>query len=257
MNNDVQNNNSENSSEVNPNENNQNELNQNNNYNPNQQSIQQQNQQPNFPPQGTKEYDDMMRAYYGQNYDLGLRVSFMKRVGSYIVDALFIGMISLFIYYYIGDYELFMNEYSSVINSGDLNEIITFWKNLYNESYGISLFYTTVSTTMILIIIEVLLAASPGKLLLSIKIANLDRTNSNKSKLIQRAMLKYSNTFLKLLGFISALSILNTLASIAFLLVIISYFFALGEKRQTLYDMICGTTVYHVDDIQVTNNNQQ
>ncbi|MFY8160784.1 MAG: hypothetical protein ACOVNU_05595, partial [Candidatus Kapaibacteriota bacterium] len=113
MNNDVQNNNSENQPNNNQNQNdnlnnsNQDNFNQNNNYNPN-------NQQPNFPPQGTKEYDDMMKAYYGQSYDLGLRVSFMKRVGATLLDGLFTSMILIIVLFTFGDFSNLLSEYAPI-----------------------------------------------------------------------------------------------------------------------------------------------
>jgi 4-hydroxybenzoate polyprenyltransferase len=71
--------------------------------------------------------------------------------------------------------------------------------------------------------------------------------------------LKNSSSILQFLGFLTALSVINGLASLVGIVVFVSYFFALGEKRQTLYDLICNTTVFHVEDIisdnQTNNNN--
>jgi uncharacterized RDD family membrane protein YckC len=83
------------------------------------------------------------------------------------------------------------------------------------------------------------LAASPGKLLFSIKIANLDRTNADRMTLLKRSVLKNSSSILQFLGFLTALSLINGLATLVGVIIFIAYFFALSEKRQTLYDMIC------------------
>lgn len=259
MNNDVQNNNSENQPDNNQNQNdnlnnsNQDNFNQNNNYNPN-------NQQPNFPPQGTKEYDDMMKAYYGQSYDLGLRVSFMKRLGAYIIDALFLGMISLIILFTVADFGKYMSEYMAIAQSGDFTAIMEYIDEVSkNSKLSQVMGYTSILLAILLITFETLLAASPGKLLFSIKIANLDRTNCDRMTLLKRSVLKNSSSILQFLGFLTALSVINGLASLVGFVVFVSYFFALGEKRQTLYDLICNTTVYHVEDIisdnQTNNNN--
>jgi len=259
MNNDVQNNNSENQPDNNQNQNdnlnnsNQDNFNQNNNYNPN-------NQQPNFPPQGTKEYDDMMKAYYGQSYDLGLRVSFMKRLGAYIIDALFLGMISLIILFTVADFGKYMSEYMAIAQSGDFTAIMEYIDEVSkNSNLSQVMGYTSILLAILLITFETLLAASPGKLLFSIKIANLDRTNCDRMTLLKRSVLKNSSSILQFLGFLTALSVINGLASLVGIVVFVSYFFALGEKRQTLYDLICNTTVFHVEDIisdnQTNNNN--
>ena len=120
--------------------------------------------------------------------------------------------------------------------------------------------FTSILLALFLITFETLLAASPGKLLFSIKIANLDITNSDRITLLKRSVLKNSNSLLQFLGFVTALSFFDGIATLVGVVVFIAYFFALGEKRQTLYDMICNTTVYHVDDIinnENTNNFQQ
>jgi hypothetical protein len=58
---------------------------------------------------------------------------------------------------------------------------------------------------------------------------------------------------LQFIGFVTALGFIDGIAGFVGFVIFIAYFFALGEQRQTLYDKICGTTVYHVEDIQNIN----
>lgn len=227
----------------------------NSNQNENQgQFNQQQNFNPNFPPQmppqGTKEYDEMMRAYYGQNYDASLRVSFMKRVGATILDGLFTGMILIIIMFTFGDFSSLFSEYMSVASSGDVAAITDFFQEkAANSSFIQLIMYVSFALTLMLMAFEVLMASSPGKLIFGIKIANVNRQNADFNTLLNRTLLKHSANILQFLGFVLSFSILDSLGSLLGIIVFIAYFFALGEQRQTLYDKIVRTTVYHTDDI--------
>lgn len=216
----------------------------------NQSYNQQQNFNQNIPPQGTKEYDEMMRAYYGQNYDASLRVSFMKRVGATILDSLFTGMILIIIMFTFGDFSSLFSEYMSVASSGDVAAITAFIQDKTENSSIVQLImFVSFGLTLMLMAFEVFMASSPGKLIFGIKIAQLNRQNADFKTLLNRSLLKHSSNILQFLGFALSISLIDSLATFVGFIVLIAYLFALSEQRQTLYDKIVGTTVYHTDDI--------
>src|SRR5206468_78491 len=91
---------------------------------------------------------------------------------------------------------------------------------------------------------EIFMAASPGKMVLGLRIGGATGTAAPPQQLALRWALKYSAQLLTLIIILThlwSLSILSTLASLA---IFVGCFFALGEKKQALHDMIAGTAVF-------------
>lgn len=83
-----------------------------------------------------------------------------------------------------------------------------------------------------------------GKKLLKIRIKMADGTDAGKDKLLTRAAVKYSKTLLGLIGWLTGISIIDNIASLAGLIVFVGCFFVLGQKRQAIHDLIAKTAVY-------------
>ncbi len=94
---------------------------------------------------------------------------------------------------------------------------------------------------------EIFWAASPGKRILGLKIANEDATPATQEKLIMRWAIKQSPAILGLFVFILP-GIIGGLFSFLVmgvsLAIFIGCFLTLGQQRQALHDMLAHTAVY-------------
>ena len=91
---------------------------------------------------------------------------------------------------------------------------------------------------------EGITGAAAGKLLLGIKIKNADGATAPAGQLIGRSAVKYSGSLLTLLGAITGISIISTLAAIAGILIFFGCFCVFGQGKQALHDLIVKTAVF-------------
>jgi uncharacterized RDD family membrane protein YckC len=97
---------------------------------------------------------------------------------------------------------------------------------------------------LVWIIWEGLTGQALGKLLLKIRIKAADGSNAGVDKLLTRAAIKYSSTLLGLLAGLTGIAALNSLGSLAGLVIFVGCFFVLGQNRQAIHDMLAKTAVY-------------
>ena len=95
---------------------------------------------------------------------------------------------------------------------------------------------------MVYFILEGALGQSPGKMILQITNVSVDGRNDAKL-LWLRATLKYGSTLLSLIGGLLGIAIIGSVASLWGFVVFVGYFFALGDKKQTIHDLIAKTIV--------------
>ena len=86
--------------------------------------------------------------------------------------------------------------------------------------------------------LEIFLAATPGKMLLGIQIANDNKTKAAPGILITRFIVKLADYVFTALLVFTASQIFNTLGNLAFIIILIGFFFTLAEKRQAFHDML-------------------
>jgi len=99
-------------------------------------------------------------------------------------------------------------------------------------------------------LIEALTGASPGKLILGLKVGTADGRRGSASLYVKRWAIKYSGTVLGLLGAIPGLHILGLLAPAAGLAIFVGCFLVLGDKRQALHDMGAAAAVFRKGDLR-------
>ena len=92
-------------------------------------------------------------------------------------------------------------------------------------------------------LIEAFTGASPGKMVLGIKIGLAEGTAAPVSTLLIRYAVKNSGTILQLLGSIG-LAFLIPVAGLASLVIFVGCFFVLGQNKQALHDLVAKTAVY-------------
>jgi uncharacterized RDD family membrane protein YckC len=91
--------------------------------------------------------------------------------------------------------------------------------------------------------IEGFTGATPGKMLLGLRIGTDSMTPAPLSKLLLRYALKHPHFVLGTLG-VFTFSFLSTLGVYLGPIAFLGSFLALGEKKQALHDLIAGTAVY-------------
>jgi len=98
-------------------------------------------------------------------------------------------------------------------------------------------------------LIEAFTGASPGKMILGLKVGTDDGRRGSSALYVKRWAIKYSGTVLGLLGAIPGLHILGLLAPAAGIIVFIGCFLVLGDKRQALHDVAAKTAVFRKADL--------
>jgi len=103
--------------------------------------------------------------------------------------------------------------------------------------------------TFLYSLIEALTGASPGKMLLGLKVGLEDGRRAPVSAYLARWIVKYSGSIFGLLGALPVLHILAVLASAAGLVVFLGCFLVLGDRRQALHDLAAKTAVFRKSDL--------
>jgi uncharacterized RDD family membrane protein YckC len=98
-------------------------------------------------------------------------------------------------------------------------------------------------------LIEAFSGASPGKMLLRLKVGLEDGRRAPVSSYLARWIVKYSGSVLGLVGVVPGLHIVGLLASAAGLAVFLGCFLVLGDKRQALHDLAAKTAVFRKSDL--------
>ncbi len=98
-------------------------------------------------------------------------------------------------------------------------------------------------------LLEVFSAASPGKMILGIKIRNADSSPASTNTLATRYAVKNVVTVAGLLTLLTGIQMIATLGNILGFIVFIGLFFVFGANRQALHDMIAKTAVYKTAEL--------
>ena len=92
---------------------------------------------------------------------------------------------------------------------------------------------------------EIFRAQSLGKMILGMKIGSVTgAVPADTGSLATRYAVKNAGSILSLLGAITGVGLISLLGGVAALVVFVGCFFALGQNRQALQDMIAKTAVY-------------
>jgi uncharacterized RDD family membrane protein YckC len=98
-------------------------------------------------------------------------------------------------------------------------------------------------------LIEAFTGASPGKMVLKLKVGTADGRRASAALYARRWGIKYSGTLLGMLGAVPGLHALGLLAPAAGLVVFVGCFLVLGDRRQALHDLGAATAVFRTSDL--------
>lgn len=93
-------------------------------------------------------------------------------------------------------------------------------------------------------LMEIFMAATPGKMALGLKIADQSGAPAPIPQLATRWVVKNSGSLLQVLAAITTVGFLATLGGLAGLAIFIGCFFVLGVNRQSFHDMAAKTAVF-------------
>jgi uncharacterized RDD family membrane protein YckC len=177
------------------------------------------------------------------------RIGFGPRVGAFIIDSFIITILASILM------ALFMESTFNAFISGQLTEAIMnnsatpqfTSQEAYDEMMRVSLFIAHFST--LYMIIEAFLGATPGKMLMGIKIGTQDGKTGDIWLYFPRFALKNGSVLLELAGRITGIGLISSIAGLLGMAVFFGCFFVLGEKRQALHDTIARTAVFRKNEL--------
>ena len=162
------------------------------------------------------------------------RVGFGKRLGSSLLDFIISLLPGIVLGIYAGAaiaaflLDFFYDEAQlKTIQAGFSGEIAATIIGLVTSLAGIAF------TSIFFYVLEGFTGQTPGKMILGITVANMNGEKASIDKLLLRAFIKITGSFVGIIG----------------LIIFIGCFFVLGEKKQALHDIICKTAVYRKSDL--------
>lgn len=175
-----------------------------------------------------------------QSSEFEIRVGFGRRLAAYIIDVIFLGIISsIFIVLTV--------DISQIINLDNPMEFFT------NPEKFIEITRSTILPTALIgvlyYLIEIFVAATPGKMILGIAIGDERRFLATKSQLIKRFIFKYSSNLINLMFAITGILAISYVGSLASIIVFVGYFFVLRETKQAFHDNFAKTAVFYRNEI--------
>lgn len=190
-------------------------------------------------------------AYYPID-QYAYRIGFGRRLASYLIDWAIVNILFVIAFFATGLYDEFKGYFY------DMSDLMKFLQDpSIMQEFTNSILPITFILTFMYYSLEVVLAATPGKLLLGIQIANEDRTNANMLTLFIRFLLKHSNSILSLISFVIAFKILDIFGTLCGLAFVVGCFFVLAAKKQGFHDMLAKTAVFRRKEILEKNNSTE
>lgn len=177
-----------------------------------------------------------------------VRIDFGKRLGAYVLDAIFnsIGgvIIGLIAGATLASY--FFNEIDVNMDGDDIGGlIIGIIGGMLGTLAGMLI------TAAINILLEAITGQSIGKMMLGIINRNEDGSVANTATLMFRAAIKYISTLMFVLFLMTGEASLLGFGQFAGFVVFIGFFFILGDKKQGFHDMIAKTAVFDKSDTKL------
>jgi uncharacterized RDD family membrane protein YckC len=152
------------------------------------------------------------------------RAGFGIRLGAMLIDGVILGIV----YFIAGKI------FTPRIETVTADQLASYIRRAMLVS---SIVYLAYSLT------EVFKAATPGKMILGLKIVDESGAPAPQEKLWKRWAFKWSSTILLLLWVVSGIGIVYNLSSLAGLAVLVSCLMALRATKQALHDQLAGTAV--------------
>lgn len=180
------------------------------------------------------------------------RIGFGLRLGAYVIDIVFVWILAVIL-------SRLSSTWMAVQAQAQVDELLSSNPYIANIYTGDMLNLVLATTRISLIVIfarllyfstEIFLGASVGKLLLGLKIANVDGSNASLGALLARYLLKHIKKVCTVLSLLCIPAVFNLFGSLFGFAIFIGCFFAASERHQTLHDIICKTIVVKKGEVE-------
>jgi len=189
------------------------------------------------------------------------RIGFGRRFGAALLDVIIIVMLSGIVYAVAGSsFEPLVEKQIAAQleeQNAALAELDTDQAEMISGYTKMGILWGIIGTIVAVLysLTEIAMAATPGKMMLGIKIATADATVAPTATLATRWFVKTGlSSVLNIVATVTATSILSTLATIVGVVIFIGCFFVLGANRQALHDLIAKTAVYRREGIRAAES---
>ena len=180
--------------------------------------------------------------------ELAYRVGFGRRLAASLLDFLILGIVIVIVFQANGFFSSYINFVQSIAENPSNRELMQELQKQF-MSDNMTNFYFANLLSIVYSSLEILIGASLGKLILGIQIAKADRNKGNYTTLAYRFALKNLAMLFSVLWLATSSGVFNTLNVISSILLIVGFFFVLGQKRQAFHDMIAKTAVFRKTDV--------
>ncbi len=175
------------------------------------------------------------------------RIGFGRRFGAYAIDIVFVIGISFILWSIMGEFlERFIDW--SKITDEEIEQSQQIFGNL--SDFLLTMSASVAIAAFLYNIIEGFTGYTLGKLMLGIQIGNQNGTKASANTLMVRFALKNISTLFGLIGMVTLISAINTTGSALGIVIFIGCFFALGEKKLALHDLIAKTAIYRKSELE-------
>lgn len=186
------------------------------------------------------------------NNPIELRQGFGLRFAAVLIDFVILWLITTLIMQF-SDFNELINQFNEILKEAQTDPDML--KEAMDFFFENIMFYYLFSTlfTLCYYLTEVLLEGSPGKLILRLRIGSADGQHPEYGKLIIRFIIKHSFYLVLILSLLTKNTLLYLLTFVVFVIIAIGFLFVFSYKRQALHDIIAGTAVYKLKDLNENN----
>lgn len=181
------------------------------------------------------------------------RVSFGRRFVATFIDMLIYSAINIGLMFYMGYFsavKFLMSDLQE--NAADPEYINELMQEFLTSQH--STFLLGQLVPLLYFSLELFIAASVGKLIMGISIADANGTRAEFSALLTRYLTKNLSVLLSLIGLILSINFLFfTLSPMILFVLLIGFFMILSKKRQAFHDMFSKTAVFRNEHIKENN----
>lgn len=170
------------------------------------------------------------------------RIGFLTRFGAAIIDYVLVSILSVVLGATIGG--LLGVGAGATSEAGAMGGMAG---GVMGMMAGILIGAPVIAT--IYFLIEGVLGASPGKMMLGIKIGNADGSRASIGSYLIRWGVKNIYFILGLIAALTQVGIIGTIGMILGLIIFIGCFFVLTAKRQAFHDMAAKTAIFKRSDL--------
>lgn len=171
-------------------------------------------------------------------YKYFYRVGFGPRLGAALLDIGFTFSLLMIVMIITGVLQEFTYVLDNIINDTSLFD--KFLQAILPLSFIVTFMYYA---------FEIIFAATPGKMILGLKIVDENMHEASVNKLAMRFLYKHLSTILSLIAFLLTIESLDIVASIVTFIIWGGFLYTLSPKRQGVHDLLAGTIVLRRRDI--------